>query len=75
MRIGIMLRAFDEKGGVGVYARNITKHLVESDQKNDYFLYYASLESFGSFTALQLGLLGGSPGRWPRARSGGLESR
>ena len=39
MRIGIMLRAFGQKNGVGVYARNITKHLVERDQKNDYFLY------------------------------------
>jgi len=51
MRIGIMLRAFGQKNGVGVYARNITRQLVESDQDNDYFLYYASLESFGSFTA------------------------
>ncbi len=30
MRIGIMLRAFDEKGGIGVYTRNITRHLLDT---------------------------------------------
>jgi glycosyltransferase involved in cell wall biosynthesis len=51
MRIGIMLRAFEERGGVGVYARNITRHLVETDKDNEYFLYYSSPESPGSFAA------------------------
>src|SRR5210317_1639792 len=49
MRIGLMLRAYSEKGGVGVYTRNIAKHLVESDQDNEYFLYYANKEFIGSF--------------------------
>ena len=30
MRIGIMLRAYDEYGGVGVYTRNIVKELLEN---------------------------------------------
>jgi hypothetical protein len=30
MRIGIMLRSIDEKGGVGVYTRNIVKELLRS---------------------------------------------
>ena len=49
MRIGLMLRAFSEKGGVGVYTRNITRHLVETDKNSDYFLYYSSAEFMGSF--------------------------
>jgi glycosyltransferase involved in cell wall biosynthesis len=49
MRIGLMLRAFSEKGGVGVYTRNITRHLVETDKNNEYFLYYSSAEFKGTF--------------------------
>jgi hypothetical protein len=49
MRIGLMLRAFSEKGGVGVYTRNISRHLVETDKNNEYFLYYSSAEFMGSF--------------------------
>jgi hypothetical protein len=29
MRIGMMLRAADEKGGVGVYTRNLIRELCE----------------------------------------------
>ena len=50
MRIGLMLRAFAEKGGVGVYTRNIARHLVETDQDNEYFLYYAHKEFIGTFS-------------------------
>jgi glycosyltransferase involved in cell wall biosynthesis len=49
MRIGLMLRAFSEKGGVGVYTRNIARHLVETDDNNEYFFYYSSAEFIGSF--------------------------
>jgi glycosyltransferase involved in cell wall biosynthesis len=51
MRIGLMLRAFGEKGGVGVYTRNITRHLVETDKDNEYFLYYSNPKFVGSFSA------------------------
>jgi glycosyltransferase involved in cell wall biosynthesis len=49
MRIGIMLRSIDEKGGVGVYTRNIVKELLQLDTKNDYVLFYANRSNLGSF--------------------------
>ena len=49
MRIGIMLRSIDEKGGVGVYTRNIVKELLQLDQKNEYVLFYVNPANVGSF--------------------------
>lgn len=49
MRIGIMLRSIDEKGGVGVYTRNIVKELLELDSKNEYVLFYANPANIGLF--------------------------
>ena len=49
MRIGIMLRSIDEKGGVGVYTRNIVKELLQLDQKNEYVLFYANPSNLGLF--------------------------
>ena len=49
MRIGIMLRSIDEKGGVGVYTRNIVKELLQLDAKNDYVLFYANRSNIGLF--------------------------
>jgi glycosyltransferase involved in cell wall biosynthesis len=49
MRIGIMLRSFDENGGVGVYTRNIVKELLNFDQKNEYVLFYARQSNIGLF--------------------------
>jgi glycosyltransferase involved in cell wall biosynthesis len=50
MRIGIMLRSIDEKGGVGVYARNIVKELLQLDKKNEYTLFYANPSNVGLFS-------------------------
>jgi len=50
MRIGIMLRSIDEKGGVGVYTRNIVKELLEIDRKNEYALFYANPTNIGLFS-------------------------
>jgi O-antigen biosynthesis alpha-1,2-mannosyltransferase len=50
MRIGIMLRSFDEKGGVGVYTRNIVKELLQLDSKNEYILFYANPINIGLFS-------------------------
>lgn len=50
MRIGIMLRSFDEKGGVGVYTRNIMKELLQLDRKNEYVLFYANPSNIGRFS-------------------------
>ena len=50
MRIGIMLRSIDEKGGVGVYTRNIVRELLQLDHTNEYILFYASPSSLGLFS-------------------------
>ena len=47
MRIGVMLRAFEEKGGVGVYTRNITRHLLEKAPQHEFFLYFGRREDLG----------------------------
>jgi glycosyltransferase involved in cell wall biosynthesis len=49
MRIGIMLRAFDEKGGVGVYTRYLTQKLLELDRHNHYVLLYSNPAHVGRF--------------------------
>lgn len=52
MRIGIMLRALEEKGGVGVYTQNLARKLLELDRRNHYVLLYrnpANLGRFGSY--------------------------
>jgi glycosyltransferase involved in cell wall biosynthesis len=49
MRIGIMLRSLDEKGGIGVYTHNITKELLDLDGKNDYILFYRTSSKLGTF--------------------------
>ena len=49
MRIGIMLRAYEEKGGVGVYTRNITRHLIEHAPEHEFFLYFCNPESLEAY--------------------------
>ena len=51
MRIGIMLRAMLEQGGVGVYSRYITQELLQRDQQNHYVLFYRSQAHLGSFSS------------------------
>ena len=51
MRIGIMLRAFDEQGGVGVYTRNIVRELLNIDRYNQYILFYANHDNIGRFAS------------------------
>jgi glycosyltransferase involved in cell wall biosynthesis len=50
MRIGIMLRSMDEKGGVGVYTHNIVRELLQIDTTNQYFLFYANPSNLGLFS-------------------------
>lgn len=50
MKIGIMLRSLDEKGGIGVYTRNLIEELLELDRENKYFLYYRNPTNLGRFT-------------------------
>ncbi len=51
MRIGIMLRAMDEKGGIGVYTRNIVAELLRLDTANEYVLFYRNPANVGRFAA------------------------
>lgn len=50
MRIGMMLRSLDEKGGIGVYTRYITQELLMLDQKNQYILFYKNASNMGHFS-------------------------
>lgn len=45
-----MLRAFQEKSGVGVYTRNITRQLIEKAPQHEYFLYLANDTHFDDFS-------------------------
>lgn len=49
MRIGIMLRAYEERGGVGVYARNITRHLLRHGERHQFLLYFSNLDSLDAY--------------------------
>ncbi len=50
MRIGIMLRTFDETGGIGVYSRNIVAELLNRDKRNEYILFYRNPAHLGTHT-------------------------
>jgi glycosyltransferase involved in cell wall biosynthesis len=45
----MMLRALDEKGGIGIYSRYLTEELLTLDQKNHYVLYYRTRAHVGRF--------------------------
>jgi len=45
-----MLRAADEKGGVGVYSRNLIKELLSIDRQNEYHLFFASSKNKGIYS-------------------------
>lgn len=47
MRIAVMLRTLDEKGGVGVYSRNLIETLLEIDRDNEYLLLYRNPSHVG----------------------------
>lgn len=49
MRIAIMLRAYDRPGGIGIYARNIVKHLLRIDGENEYLLIYNNKNHVGTY--------------------------
>jgi glycosyltransferase involved in cell wall biosynthesis len=50
MRIGIMLRALPEKGGIGVYTKNIVDELLHMDRKNEYILFHMLPDFFGQYS-------------------------
>ncbi len=52
MRIGIMLRAYDRPGGIGIYSRNIVRHLLRLDEQNHYLLLYNHPAHLGTYSNL-----------------------
>lgn len=52
MRIGVMLRSYDRAGGIGIYSRNIIKHLLAIDSRNEYVLMYNNQEHVGKYSNL-----------------------
>jgi glycosyltransferase involved in cell wall biosynthesis len=53
MKIGICVRTWGEKGGIGVYTRSIVSQLTRSDRKNDYALFYQNAAHTGTFRNLE----------------------
>jgi len=51
MRIGIMLRAYDRLGGIGIYSRNMVKHLLSIDSENHYVLFYNNRAHLGTYSS------------------------
>jgi glycosyltransferase involved in cell wall biosynthesis len=49
MKIGVMLRAIDEKQGIGIYTQNLMDHLLPLDQKNKYVLFYRNPKFLGRY--------------------------
>jgi glycosyltransferase involved in cell wall biosynthesis len=49
MRIAIMLRTLDEKGGIGVYSRNLLEELLAIDHRNYYLLLYRNPAHLGRY--------------------------
>lgn len=44
-----MLRALDERGGIGVYTRGILRELLALDDANDWILYYRDASNLGRY--------------------------
>lgn len=49
MRIAVMLRSLDEKGGIGVYTKNLIETLLSIDQDNEYVLLYRREANIGRY--------------------------
>lgn len=49
MRIGLMLRAWNERGGIGVYTRNLVHELLSIDNSNQYVLFFRDATHLGRF--------------------------
>jgi glycosyltransferase involved in cell wall biosynthesis len=48
-----MLRAYDRPGGIGIYSRNVVKHLLRIDQENQYVLLYNNKDHVGTYKHLK----------------------
>lgn len=52
MRIGIMLRSLDEKGGIGVYTRGILEELLAQGTGHEFVLFYRNPANIGLHSSL-----------------------
>ena len=52
MKIGIMLRAIDERQGIGVYTKNLLDNLLRIDSRNQYVLFYRNPKLPGRYSHL-----------------------
>ena len=51
MRIAVMLRTLDERGGISVYSSNLVEALLDDGASHDYVLLYRSAAHLGRFGA------------------------
>ncbi len=49
MRIGVMLRAMDEKQGIGIYSVNLMDEMLRQDTQNEYVLFYRNPTFLGRY--------------------------
>ncbi|HZM27036.1 MAG TPA: hypothetical protein VFB89_06745, partial [Gemmatimonadales bacterium] len=49
MRIGVMLRGVDKKGGSGIYAQNLVPELLRQGSDVEWVLIYSNASQLGSF--------------------------
>jgi glycosyltransferase involved in cell wall biosynthesis len=50
MRIGMMLRTLDEKGGIATYTRYLLEEMLALDRRNEYVLFYRTPAHVGRFS-------------------------
>ena len=51
MKIGVMLRNLNERGGIVVYTVHLLNSLLSLDQKNEYVLFYRDPGHLGRFSS------------------------
>jgi glycosyltransferase involved in cell wall biosynthesis len=51
MRIGVMLRALEEKQGIGIYSLNLMDELLPLDPQTEYVLFYKNPAFLGRYSA------------------------
>ena len=66
MRIGICLRTWGEKGGIGVYSHNLLEAMLSIDSRHEYILFYQSKAHLGQFSSYKAvkELYVPAPGKW-----------
>lgn len=68
MRIGVMLRSFEDRQGIGVYTQNLMEHLLPLDKVNEYVLFYRNPELVGRYArhanVREIALTASNKGAW-----------